>query len=225
MNPMPLPQLSTGRRLSTRPELGFTLIELLTVIAIIGVLAAISVPIVKSSRTKAQDSRCVGNLRQIGVALLNYAADHKGQLPAVGHFSSSAYFNRDPRYLQSSLVPYLNVHNAANWSTNSTDATYSPIFDCPGYKGENANKFANTCYRMNASFTGKDGVLYRPFGNMTNAQGSTNLTPQKIAVVPMDAWAVRDNDLSDAATNHGAYRNAVFFDGRVGRLNLNNTPL
>lgn len=62
---------------------GFTLIELLTVIAIIGVLAAIIVPVVGSVRASAHRSACASNLRQIMGATLLYMGENKNNLPQV----------------------------------------------------------------------------------------------------------------------------------------------
>ena len=63
-----------------RPAGGFTLIELLVVIAIIAVLIALLLPAVQAAREAARRAQCVNNLKQLGLALHNYA-DVNGVFP------------------------------------------------------------------------------------------------------------------------------------------------
>ncbi|RRK01366.1 prepilin-type N-terminal cleavage/methylation domain-containing protein [Opitutaceae bacterium TAV4] len=60
----------------------FTLVELLTVIAIIGILAGILVPVLNHARASARSLTCISNLRSAHQRLVLYAADHKGRFPA-----------------------------------------------------------------------------------------------------------------------------------------------
>ena len=67
----------------------FTLIELLVVIAIIGMLAALLMPALRHARGTAQTAKCLGNLRQIALAVQMYVNDHTGRLPALQNRGST----------------------------------------------------------------------------------------------------------------------------------------
>ncbi|AHF92861.1 N-terminal cleavage protein [Opitutaceae bacterium TAV5] len=75
------PRLSLRSDTIRRAPAAFTLIELLTVIAIIGILAAIIIPTVGKVRETARRAQCVSNLRQITLATLAYGNDNRGRPP------------------------------------------------------------------------------------------------------------------------------------------------
>jgi len=64
---------------------GFTLIELLVVVAIIAIIAAILFPVFAKVREKARQTACASNMRQIGMATVQYAQDWDEQYSGSGH--------------------------------------------------------------------------------------------------------------------------------------------
>jgi len=66
---------------SYRVATGFTLVELLLVMSIITVLFSLAFPAFKNVREMSKSSVCISNLRQIGMGLFAYSADHNGYLP------------------------------------------------------------------------------------------------------------------------------------------------
>ncbi len=77
---------SQPARVANRPSAaGFTLVEVIVVVAIVTILAALSLPMVQRSLVGAKRAECSSNLRQIGTAIHLYANDHDGRLPGTTH--------------------------------------------------------------------------------------------------------------------------------------------
>jgi prepilin-type N-terminal cleavage/methylation domain-containing protein/prepilin-type processing-associated H-X9-DG protein len=87
------------------PRPGFTLVELLVVIAIIGILVSLLLPAVQSARESGRQTQCKNNLKQIGLAVMNYEGSHK-VLPPSGAVAPGSVF--EPRSgLQFSWLIYI----------------------------------------------------------------------------------------------------------------------
>jgi prepilin-type N-terminal cleavage/methylation domain-containing protein/prepilin-type processing-associated H-X9-DG protein len=68
---------------ATGGKRGFTLIELLVVIAVIGILAALLLPVLSSARRKAAQSTCINNQKQLGLGMQMYVDDNNSVFPGV----------------------------------------------------------------------------------------------------------------------------------------------
>src|SRR6185369_2922724 len=95
------------RRSETRADelQAFTLIELLVVIAVIGILAALLLPVLSRAKEAARGVACANNLHQIALATIIYAGDNKEQLPAFWEWLHDG--NKPTDLTTGRLYPYL----------------------------------------------------------------------------------------------------------------------
>ncbi len=117
-----------------RARSGFTLIELLVVIAIIAILMGMMLPAVQKVRESALRSRCLNNLKQIGLALQAHH-DAEGAFPAGRDpwpkpFSAQAHLL--PYVEQTNLQRIVDFNASTSTGINVTAAsTVVPLFVCP----------------------------------------------------------------------------------------------
>lgn len=171
---------------------GFTLIELLTVIAIIGILAAILIPVVGKVRDNARGSVCVSNMRQVSLAMLMYADDNNGSLPTSGDTTAGEQatdwiFWRDQgrAVIESNIVPYIG-------------GSFTPeVLRCPS--DENIGKDPIPSYRY--SYTMNRQLGENTQGNETLLNGNIHNVPDPTLIIllveelaPNDSssWMSRD---------------------------------
>src|SRR4051794_38806318 len=119
----------------------FTLIEILVVIAIIGTLIALLLPAVQSSREASRRLQCTNNLKQIGLALLNYESSHKVFPPGYVSQVDSSGNDTGPGWgWASGILPQMEqtpIHNVIHFdlpiehATNGVRVASIPNYLCP----------------------------------------------------------------------------------------------
>jgi prepilin-type N-terminal cleavage/methylation domain-containing protein/prepilin-type processing-associated H-X9-DG protein len=116
---------------------GFTLVELLVVIAIIGVLVALLLPAIQAAREAARRAQCTNNLKQVGLALLNYESSKKSLPPGSGYTrpepKGTWVVAIAPYFEESALFDRYDFTRYSDESPNRelAEATTLPLLICP----------------------------------------------------------------------------------------------
>ncbi|MDR1281517.1 MAG: prepilin-type N-terminal cleavage/methylation domain-containing protein [Opitutaceae bacterium] len=180
----------------------FTLIELLTVIAIIGILAAIIIPVAGRVRETAWSARCISNLRETGTLTRLYSEENRGRLPK---------FSADPFPVQ--LWKYVYPGSITmDSSAEIPSILANTLFECPAATKEKSPPFTYVrSYGMN------------PYLVPTHPDRNSGV-PVNLVEVPSQAALYADvknsSTLKPGTCNprHDDKMHVVFADGHVARI-------
>ena len=147
------------RSFLSRRRAAFTLTELLVVIVLITVLAGLLLPVVGAVNERGRATKCLSNMRQIGLGCISYAGDHNDTLPGPCSGGQAAwcryYYDAagNPDNAEGALTvriaPYLG-------STVTTVSTFQPIFMCPTFAKLSPAGNAGTSFIVNTLATQPD---------------------------------------------------------------------
>ena len=200
------------------PRSAFTLVELLVVIAIIGVLVALLLPAVQAAREASRRSSCSNNLKQIGLAMLNYEDTFKTLPGGVGRYGCcwGTWMVR--------LLPYMEQGALANIYVNSDGN------DATGQRYNGATNVMVTTKRIK-SLTCPSDFPNAPLSNITNHNYGVNYGNTSFFQVPLTSAGITiqflgapfsaytaSSDGGDGPINAGAVTGFKDLYGRPVRL-------
>ena len=199
-------------------RVGFTLVELLVVITIIGVLIALLLPAVQQARESARRSQCQNNLKQLGLACLNYHSAQKTFPPAItipaGEMPDQTT-KWGPNWVIL-ILPYCEqpgLYNSFNFKAPISDASNAvprsaqlPVMLCPSDRRNSVNynpfkdRAAEGANWARGNYGANGSVEQLGDSNMTGAQGSDWVLNYKRGVMGVNA-AVSIDEIKDGASN------------------------
>jgi prepilin-type N-terminal cleavage/methylation domain-containing protein len=201
----------------------FTLIELLTVIAIIGILAAIIIPTVGKVRESARKAKSISNLHAIYSAMLAYADDNKQNIVVVNQTDR----DKPPTGSWAQQLTQLNYFGTKAPVAQSTD---NPLLGCPQHLAvfpealDSPSKFRT--YAMNASLAApkRFGSMPAPSRTALVSNGifnGTTFASPSISVTTYLNNAMRTLPCKPPMNNEVF---VLFAAGNVGIVNIDTIP-
>ncbi|RLS57740.1 MAG: DUF1559 domain-containing protein [Planctomycetota bacterium] len=171
---------------------GFTMIELLVALSVIGLLIALLLPAVQSSREAARRSQCSSQLRQIGLAIHNYEASYRC-VPFSGSIRSSFLVSILPQLDQQALLNRFDQVYQRRWLENHRIALYEcpsdPNIDAFPYRTSYLGNFGHGYLRH--GFNGTVGHSHLAFSQITDGLSNTAIVSESIS---QSSWKSRMYD-------------------------------
>jgi prepilin-type N-terminal cleavage/methylation domain-containing protein len=166
-----------------RKPAGFTLIELLVVIAIIGILIGLLLPAVQKVREAANRARCANNLKQIGLAVADYAGANEDRLPPLSTLqltpgsglSAGIFIYLLPYVEQDALYRAAMANPGATYNGTTPGGQFVrqfplKVFQCPtdvtlvdGYAPQQINVWGGASYAANYRMFGNTSISTTPY--------------------------------------------------------------
>jgi prepilin-type processing-associated H-X9-DG protein len=132
------------------------------VIAIVGILASLTLPALARARGQGYRAVCLNNLRQWGLATRMYALDHDDYLPPDGTPNPGESHTNTGWYIQLPQQLGLPRYHDMPWRTNADAATGFTVWLCPANRRRsNGRNLFHYCLNSHVNGTGEDAAPVR----------------------------------------------------------------